>query len=331
MGEEMADEFGTRNEKGEWRPPYGVKYAPIFEWPLRPLKILKWLFGWPGYLWPYHLLYVVLAAVTWLFLIPSAEVCKTLSPDWIALMLVRNLAMIWIVYGGYHLVLYTWKLHGSDRKYHPKWQEKGSKKFLFRNQVLDNIFHTCIYGGLSWTLWEVAYLWCAANGWIPTLVWEANPVWFVAFFLLIPLWRETHFYFIHRLIHWKPLMIAVHSVHHRNPNPGPWSGLSMHPVEAFLYFSSTAIHFVLPSHPLHFFFNSICTGLSPANGHHGFEGPLFEGKFITGSYFHYLHHRYVSCNFGEATVPWDVWLGRFYNGQGPYTTKGFQGNQDPAE
>ena len=121
-------------------------------------------------------------------------------------------------------------------------------------------------------------------------------------------------------------MIAVHSVHHRNPNPGPWSGLSMHPLEACLYFSVLLIHFVVPSHPVHFFFDSITTGLSPANGHHGFEGPLFRGKFSTGSYFHYLHHRYVSCNFGEATIPWDKWLGRYYDGQGTYKTKGFQGS-----
>ena len=92
----------------------------------------------------------------------------------------------------------------------------------------------------------------------------------------------------------------------------------MHPVEHLLYLSVVMIHFVVPSHPLHFFFNSQLTALTPATGHHGFEGPLFHGKLQTGSYFHYLHHRYVSCNFGEATVPLDRWFGRFYDGIGPY-------------
>jgi len=42
---------------------------------------------------------------------------------------------------------------------------------------------------------------------------------------------------------------------------------------------------------------------------------------VTGSYFHYLHHRFVSCNFGETTVPLDRWFGLFFNGIGPYRTK----------
>jgi len=269
---------------------------------------------------PWHLAYGILAALTWKFLIPSPEIAETLSFGWILPMLARNLAMIWIVYGGYHLVLYTLKLHGSDRKYHPQWQAKNSRRFLFKNQVLDNVFRTCLVGSLSWTAYEAAYFRLAANGRIPTPAWAEHPLWFVALFFLIPLWREAHFYAIHRLIHIKPLMRAIHSVHHKNPNPGPWAGLAMHPVEAVLYFSVVLIHFIVPSHPVHFLFNIQTTGLSPANGHHGFDGPLFNGRFPTGSYFHYLHHRYVSCNFGEATLPLDRWFGRFYDGVGPYST-----------
>ena len=42
---------------------------------------------------------------------------------------------------------------------------------------------------------------------------------------------------------------------------------------------------------------------------------------MTGSYFHYLHHRFVSCNYGEAIVPLDLWFGSFFNGEGAYRTK----------
>jgi sterol desaturase/sphingolipid hydroxylase (fatty acid hydroxylase superfamily) len=94
----------------------------------------------------------------------------------------------------------------------------------------------------------------------------------------------------------------------------------MHPVEHLLYLSVVAIHFLVPSHPLHFFFNSQLTALTPAFGHVGFEGPLFHGRVATGSYFHYLHHRFVSCNYGEATVPLDLWFGSFFNGEGAYRT-----------
>ena len=31
--------------------------------------------------------------------------------------------------------------------------------------------------------------------------------------------------------------------------------------------------------------------------------------------FHYLHHRYFECNYGEATIPLDKWFGTFRDGQ----------------
>jgi sterol desaturase/sphingolipid hydroxylase (fatty acid hydroxylase superfamily) len=71
----------------------------------------------------------------------------------------------------------------------------------------------------------------------------------------------------------------------------------MHPVEHLLYFAVVCPHMFVVGHPIHLFFNAQHTGLTPAGGHHGFEGPV-KGpgptKF-TGSYFHYLHHRYFGA------------------------------------
>ena len=58
----------------------------------------------------------------------------------------------------------------------------------------------------------------------------------------------------------------------------------------------------------------MATALTPATGHHGFEGPLFNGKLQTGSYFHYLHHRYFTVNYGVESVPLDKWFGSFHDG-----------------
>ena len=38
---------------------------------------------------------------------------------------------------------------------------------------------------------------------------------------------------------------------------------------------------------------------------------ILKGKLPTGSYFHYLHHRYFNCNYGEATLPLDRLFGTF--------------------
>ena len=302
---------GIRNAKGEWQPTYPVKYAPIFVWPPRPIDCLKWLLSYPGFLWPWNSVYLLITLVTWFFLQPSLSRCVTLKADWIGLVYLRNLGLLWLVSGGWHLLLYTLRWQGKERKYDPRWQGVKDPKFLFRDQVHDNIFWSCVSGCTIWTAYEVFYLWACANHRVPYVDWREHPIYCALWLCTIPFWREFHFYWIHRAIHWPPLYKTVHYLHHKNVNPGPWSGLAMHPVEHLLYFSVVLIHWVIPSHPIHFLFNSQHTALTPAAGHHGFEGPVFKGRVPTGSYFHYLHHRFFNCNYGEATVPLDRMFGTF--------------------
>jgi len=302
---------GLRNARGEWEPSYPVKYAPIFTWPPRPLSVMKWLLSYPGFLWPWNSVYLLITVVSWFFLQPSLSRCAGLKADWIGLIFLRNLALLWLVSGGWHLLLYTFKLQGTKRKYDLRWLANNDRRFLFGNQVYDNIFWSCVSGCTVWTTYEVLYLWAAANHWVPYVDWKSHPVYCALWLCLIPFWREFHFYWMHRAIHWGPLYRTVHYLHHKNINVGPWSGMAMHPVEHLLYFSVVLIHWVVPSHPIHFLFNAQHTALTPAGSHHGFEGPILEGKLPTGSYFHYLHHRYFNCNYGEATIPLDRVFGTF--------------------
>src|SRR4029078_530780 len=134
---------------------------------------------------------------------------------------------------------------------------------------------------------------------IPYVDWSSHPVYCALWLCAIPFWREFHFYCIHRAIHWKPMYKSGHYLHHKNINPGPWSGLAMHPVEHVLYLSVVLIHWIVPSHPIHFLFNMLITEVfAAATGHHGFEKPLLENKLPSGSYFHYMHHRNFNCNYG---------------------------------
>jgi sterol desaturase/sphingolipid hydroxylase (fatty acid hydroxylase superfamily) len=304
---------GYRNARGEWEPSYPVKYAPIFTWPPQPLGVLKWLLSYPGFLWPWNSAYLLITVVSWCWLQPSLLRCLEFKADWIGLMFLRNLALLWLISGGWHLLLYTLKLQGTERKYDPRWLARKDRRFLFSNQLLDNIFWSCASGCTVWTAYEVIYLWAAAHKWVPYADWKSHPVYCALWLCAIPFWREFHFYWIHRAIHWGPLYKSVHYLHHKNINVGPWSGMAMHPIEHLLYFSVVLIHWVVPSHPIHFLFNAQHTALSPAGGHHGFEGPILGGKLPTGSYFHYLHHRYFNCNYGEATIPLDRIFGTFRN------------------
>ena len=307
-------EFGYRTAKGEWRPPYPVTHAPLFSWPLRPVETLKWIFRYGGYLWPWNIIYFFLAAATWLWLQPPLSDCVHVKPGWISFMFFRNLALLWVFSGGWHLILYTLKLQGTERPYSNHWLRKDDPNFLFKNQLYDNIFWSCVSGCTIWTAYDVLYFWSAANHHVPYVRWHEHPFYCVGLMLLLPLWREFHFYWVHRAIHWKPMYKYVHYLHHKNVQPGPWSGLSMHPVEHLLYFTCVLIHWVVPSHPIHFILDAQHAALTPAYGHIGFEGPLLDGKLPGGSYFHYLHHRYFECNYGESTVPFDWLFGTLRDG-----------------
>ena len=42
----------------------------------------------------------------------------------------------------------------------------------------------------------------------------------------------------------------VHSLHHLSKNPIAWSGVSMHPVESFMYYTAMLIPVLAGAHPL---------------------------------------------------------------------------------
>ena len=316
----MAEaDLGTRDARGEWQPAELIQTPPVFVWPPRPLAFLKWLFGFPGYLMPWNLFFVAVAIVSWLFLTPELERMTRFEPGWMIAIYLRNAAIMTLFFGAWHLRLYVRKAQGKRYKYNNRWLSTNSKAFLFRNQTRDNVFWSVVSGCGVWSLYEAVTLWMYANGHLPYVDFRANPVYFVLLLLAaVGLMREVHFYWVHRLIHWKPLYKAAHYLHHKNVNIGPWSGLAMHPIEHLLYFTGVFLHWIIPSHPVHAMMHLVHAGLSPAAGHSGFdEVELKAGKTVLPNHnlFHYLHHRYFECNYGgDGSVPIDRWFGSFHNG-----------------
>ena len=90
----------------------------------------------------------------------------------------------------------------------------------------------------------------------------------------------------------------------------------MHPVEHLLYYSAVAIHWVVPSHPIHAMYNLFHLTMAPVPGHTGFEKvELGEGRAIdTGCLNHYLHHKYFEVNYADGAIPFDRWFGSFHDG-----------------
>ncbi|MFT7576266.1 MAG: lathosterol oxidase [Alphaproteobacteria bacterium] len=319
-GSEGNDSDGNKAEshfarQWNYRPSVPIDTSPGFKWPPQPSKICGW-FAARWLVVGENLILVGLAVLTWIYFQPPLEQTKVLAFDWIALMFVRNFVLISIVAGGLHIVLYVRKLQGDRLKFDKRDLNAKGRAFTLKSQLRDNMFWTLGSGVFFWTAYEALMLWAMANGYVPILLWGENSIWFVILLFLTPTWISFHFYWIHRWLHWLPLYRLAHALHHRNTNVGPWSGLSMHPLEHVLFFSSVLIHWVVAAHPIHILFHMQHQALTAATSHAGFDGLLVREKnaLALGNFHHQMHHRYFECNYGSLEVPWDKAFGSFHDG-----------------
>ena len=312
-----SDDFLNDAEADRWnyRPPNPVALNPLFNWPPNPVAVLHWYRG----AWlPLTSLTVTftMAVVAYVFFLPPLEQMKTFAPGWMARVWLVNLVPQIALAGGLHWWLYIRKGQGNRKKFDKRDLSRGNGTFTFNNQVWDNIWWTLGSAITVATVYQWIIYWVMANGWVPTVTFAENPVWFVLWMALIPMWSGLHFYWTHRLEHSPRLYRHVHAVHHRNVNTGPWSGISNHWFENFLYFTTFFIHLIVPSNPLHLLFHCYFQALSPVMSHCGFEKIVAKDSEVakSGDFFHQLHHRYFECNYGTSEIPFDRWFGTFHDG-----------------
>eukprot|EP00501_MAST-03F_sp_TOSAG23-6_P001157 GSMAST32.ASY1.ANO1.1201.1 assembled CDS len=138
-----------------------------------------------------------------------------------------NYIVAFSYYGFFHYGLYI--ANWGKRKYIP-----GS--YPTAGNMLHNIWYWSL-GVVQWTVWE----------WVMTRIWVSGAVKFatntdifndksllalnVLWIFLVPVYRDLHFYVAHRFIHIRAIYKYVHSLHHRNADPEPFSGMSMHPAD----------------------------------------------------------------------------------------------------
>ena len=309
-------EYGSRDKRGFWKPFAKILPMPRYIIPPRPIKFLKWIFGWNGYIFPMQFLWALMAVITWFYLTPPLDTMKQFEIEWMIFIFLRNALIVFLYAGFFHLYFYTFKKQQNNFKYNPKFLEKNSK-FLFGDQVKDNFFWVFVSAVPIWTIYEIITYWIFAIELIYYIDWEIYPIYLSILFFLVPVLRDIHFYITHRILHLKFMYRIAHKVHHNNVNPGPWSGLAMHPIEHLLYFSGILIHWIIPSHPLIAMWHIFHAGIAPHAGHSGFDKIIFKNKIAihTGTYFHYLHHKYFECNYsGDATNILDKIFGTFHDG-----------------
>ena len=301
-------------QEWHWHPVLPLVNNPLFKWPLSFNNIGKWYLT----MWAplsETVFCLIIALISFYLIFSPSSNFQNFDLNWILQIHFINLIIILLVAGGLHIFFYKLKIQKKDFKYDLR-ELANNKIFIFNSQLLDNMFWTLFSGVTFWTFYLSIFLWSYSNGLAPLITFYANPFWFCLLFFLIILWESFHFYFMHRLLHIPIFYKLFHHIHHRNINPGPWSGISMHPVEHLFYFSSVLIHFVIPSNPLHIIFHLIIMTVGAVIGHCGFDRILInkKNKIYLGHFHHQLHHRYFECNYGTIESPCDVWFNSFHDG-----------------
>jgi len=228
------------------------------------------------------------------------EAAKGWSLGWV----VKRIAIISGLAGAYYTFFFA-TLYGqgcAKRKFRPGTSPSASN-------MAHNLWYWCL-GVLQWSLSECAMVRLWATGAVPyvpdreILQSPLQLVVLLALVLAMPIWREVHFYFAHRFIHIRAVYKYVHSVHHRNTDPEPFSGLCMHPFEHLLYFSNALLPtLLLPVSPFVYTWLFTHLGLAPAAGHSGFEDHWQADQY------HYIHHAKFECNYGS---PQSAWIDQFF-------------------
>ena len=304
----VADDWALQPDYLPTRP------APYLVWPPKPIDALK-------YTAKNHLsfndrtIYIAFAVVVAFWLQPVDDGQADLGAGWIAALLIRNYVAAGIVIGGLHWWFYMRRGQGDERRWDTRPLGRNKRRFAFNDQVKDNVAYTLLSGIPVASGWEIWARWMYANDHITMIDAGDNPIWFVLGFLVMPIWQSLHFYVIHRALHHESIYQAIHAVHHRNVNVGPWSGLAMHPVEHVIYFSTLAIVLVLPTHPAHMLFLlfwQMLGALEPLRlrrrRRQRPNGPLRRRLLPPDA--PPLHR----CNYGSAEFPLDYWLGTAHDG-----------------
>ena len=305
--------MNTSRKEWNHQPELPIEVSPLWQWPPRPRAALKW-YADSWFLFTINTAIVALSLAAFLWFSPTLATASTLGP-WVLGIFARNFVLLSLVAGGLHLWFHTYALQGTEKKYDPRPFPRDGRMFTLGAQLKDNMVWSLASGVTIWSGFEVLLWWSMANGYASVITFSSNPIWYVAIFLLIPVWDSFYFYWIHRILHLDPFY-RFHALHHRNTDVGPWSGLSMHPVEHLMYFGTILIHFVIASNPVHVIFHLMYYALTAVTTHTGFEGLWFRNRkrVHLGMFHHQIHHRYFECNYGNLDVPWDKLFGSFHDG-----------------
>ena len=303
------------NNKG-FTPENEIKIPPIYKIPPPIIQSINWLYN---FFFPWWIPYFIMAYLSYLFIQINSQIMLNFDLKLFSFIWLKNFFFLFLFAGSIHWWLYIRKNQTLDYKYYAKWPTENNSKFLFKNQVKDNMFWSIVSGCTIWTAFESYVLWQQATGGVTVYLWSEEPLYLLLCTILMPFIGGVHFYIIHRILHIPIIYKIAHQLHHRNINTGPWSGISMHPIEHIFYFSIIILWAFVPADPFVVVLTGIWFGVGPAQSHAGFNKlVLFKTKTLElADHFHHLHHKHFELNYGNIYTPLDPIFKTFHNGKIP--------------
>ena len=182
--------------------------ALSFQKSLHSVLHLDYFFDSPNLVW------FLMTVAIWTFNPYDIEATTTKTAlAWIRPRFLFNYSVAFVYYGYFHYGLYI--------------AQRGKRKFVPNSYpTRGNMVHNLYYWSLAivqWTFWEyvMCKIWATGKG--AGFVTDAEIVsntslfaWNLFWFLVIPIWRDLHFYIAHRFIHVRAMYKYIHSLHHRN-------------------------------------------------------------------------------------------------------------------
>eukprot|EP00659_Diplonema_papillatum_P019922 gene19922-30641_t len=261
-------------------------------------------FNLPRYIWSPHLVWFLISMVVYFAFPYDLKNPARRAMTW-SLLLERctvHTATMLAFFSFWHVTCYVLKF--SKRRW-DETVEGPSKSRLFHN-----IWY-CILGGIQAGVWDAFFIHIYANKMVPYTddaeAFSFSRAGAINAFLIVVvmMWRDTHFFLMHKFSHLRFFYKYVHALHHRNIQTEPFSGLSMHPVEHMYYFSSSGMLLFTGGSA---FLPQWClmhAVLAPAASHSGFE------DIWQSDAFHAIHHQKFECNYGSSDMPMDHIAGTF--------------------
>ncbi|MDQ8023714.1 MAG: sterol desaturase family protein [Moraxellaceae bacterium] len=213
-----------------------------------------------------------------------------------------------VLTAGWFLLLYAVMAGGAflllDRLAAAPINARPLRTGQVRSEIAGSLRSIGVFAAQAAAVW-----WLLDRGWL-AVSWDVGPARWALEVCSLWLWNEVHFYATHRLLHWRPLFLRVHAVHHRSVRVTPLAAFNFHWIEAFLL--GAVMPLALCAHAFSPWALLCLPALSLAwnvLGHSNWRPRSPAGWLRRASEQHAAHHARAHGNYGFALSCFDRWLG----------------------